>query len=83
MIGLGLEEPKEAQTWPLAVMLREMLAADELYPEDQDRLRAGGFLGRHAQTLDTQLGKTGAKSKRTKTVTVHSGTMVSFDILRA
>ena len=27
-------------------MLREMLAADELYPEDQDRLRAGGFLGR-------------------------------------
>ncbi len=27
-------------------MLREMLAADELYPEDPDRLRAGGFLGR-------------------------------------
>ena len=27
-------------------MLREMLAADELYPEDQDRLRAGGFLSR-------------------------------------
>lgn len=27
-------------------MLREMLAADELYPDDPDRLRAGGFLGR-------------------------------------
>ncbi len=27
-------------------MLREMLAADELYPEDFDKLRAGGFLGR-------------------------------------
>ena len=27
-------------------MLREMLAADELYPEDTDRLRAGGYLGR-------------------------------------
>ena len=27
-------------------MLREMLAADELYPEDVDRLRAGGFLAR-------------------------------------
>ncbi len=27
-------------------MLREMLAADELYPEDSDRLRAGGFLAR-------------------------------------
>ena len=27
-------------------MLREMLAADELYPEDPDRLRAGGYLGR-------------------------------------
>ena len=27
-------------------MLREMLAADELYPEDQHRLRAGGFLSR-------------------------------------
>lgn len=27
-------------------MLREMLAADELYPEDNDRLRAGGFLSR-------------------------------------
>ncbi len=28
-------------------MLREMLAADELYPDDPDRLRAGGFLARH------------------------------------
>jgi len=28
-------------------MLREMLAADELYPEDLDRLRATGFLVRH------------------------------------
>ena len=27
-------------------MLREMLAADELYPDDLDRLRAGGFLAR-------------------------------------
>ena len=27
-------------------MLREMLAADELYPEDADKLRAGGYLGR-------------------------------------
>jgi mono/diheme cytochrome c family protein len=27
-------------------MLREMLAADELYPEDFDKLRAGGFLAR-------------------------------------
>ena len=27
-------------------MLREMLAADELYPGDLDRLRAGGFLAR-------------------------------------
>lgn len=27
-------------------MLREMLAADELYPNDLDRLRAGGFLAR-------------------------------------
>ena len=27
-------------------MLREMLAADELYPTDQDRLRATGFLAR-------------------------------------
>jgi hypothetical protein len=27
-------------------MLREMLAADELYPDDADRLRAGGFLAR-------------------------------------
>lgn len=27
-------------------MLREMLAADELYPDDPDRLRAGGFLAR-------------------------------------
>ena len=27
-------------------MLREMLAADELYPEDPQRLRAGGYLGR-------------------------------------
>lgn len=27
-------------------MLREMLAADELYPEDPDKLRAGGYLGR-------------------------------------
>lgn len=27
-------------------MLREMLAADELYPGDEDRLRAGGFLSR-------------------------------------
>ncbi len=27
-------------------MLREMLAADELYPEDPDRLRASGFLAR-------------------------------------
>jgi hypothetical protein len=28
-------------------MLREMLAADELYPNDLDRLRGGGFLARH------------------------------------
>lgn len=28
-------------------MLREMLAADELYPNDLDRLRASGFLARH------------------------------------
>ena len=28
-------------------MLREMLAADELYPNDLDRLRATGFLVRH------------------------------------
>ncbi len=28
-------------------MLREMLAADELYPDDLDRLRATGFLARH------------------------------------
>jgi hypothetical protein len=27
-------------------MVREMLAADELYPDDLDRLRAGGFLAR-------------------------------------
>lgn len=27
-------------------MVREMLAADELYPNDMDRLRAGGFLAR-------------------------------------
>ena len=27
-------------------MLREMLAADELYPNDMDKLRAGGFLAR-------------------------------------
>ena len=27
-------------------MLREMLATDELYPDDPDRLRAGGFLAR-------------------------------------
>ncbi|HAP08887.1 MAG TPA: hypothetical protein DCR20_13760, partial [Planctomycetaceae bacterium] len=27
-------------------MLREMLAADELYPDDMDRLRATGFLAR-------------------------------------
>ena len=27
-------------------MLREMLAADELYPDDVDKLRAGGFLAR-------------------------------------
>ncbi len=27
-------------------MLREMLAADELYPSDMDKLRAGGFLAR-------------------------------------
>ena len=27
-------------------MLREMLAADELYPDDFDKLRAGGFLSR-------------------------------------
>ncbi len=27
-------------------MLREMLAADELYPADLEKLRAGGFLGR-------------------------------------
>ena len=27
-------------------MLREMLAADELYPDDLDKLRAGGFLAR-------------------------------------
>jgi hypothetical protein len=27
-------------------MLREMLAADELYPDDPNRLRAGGFLAR-------------------------------------
>ncbi len=28
-------------------MVREMLAADELYPDDLDRLRATGFLARH------------------------------------
>lgn len=27
-------------------MLREMIAADELYPEDPSKLRAGGYLGR-------------------------------------
>ena len=31
---------------PYDQMLREMLAADELYPNDMDRLRAGGFLAR-------------------------------------
>lgn len=31
---------------PYDQMLREMLAADELYPNDLDRLRAGGFLAR-------------------------------------
>ena len=31
---------------PYDQMLREMLAADELYPSDLDKLRAGGFLAR-------------------------------------
>ncbi len=31
---------------PYDQMLREMLAADELYPNDMDRLRASGFLAR-------------------------------------
>jgi len=35
------------QDKPYDQMIREMLAADELYPEDADKLRATGYLARH------------------------------------
>lgn len=39
-------------------MLREMLAADELYPNDLRRLRATGFLARHYSSSIVPLGST-------------------------